>query len=458
MPQPKQKRTRRLGKRHPIKRLIKSTICPWVFATRPPDDDNVYASAKNETILGQWKKKSWFGIRNYDLDDHFAGVATHYGQGNPCKDCHLSLAKFDIDIQKSNKLGTPEGAIAFANHLKQRWPNLFVELSTGLKSQHGFFMLDKQGRNPTECNAALSYLEKWVSHEAVRIGADIEKVEIMGKLPIVEFECGVPIKYTAGTNFKLPRTAELRAKEFVNLQIISVEDIYNLPFADLNKEQTEPQLKKSAGSICLVSEEEQEYRPIWKKLWQELTQGKRVKAHRWAITDDDFANAIMIYRIHKNNPKPDGSFPVDVADGMWSSLFDQGIISRQFNKSRWKYIRDFLSELGQINWIDNRYDFGEDELDESGRKIEGKHKPGIATKHSISDEFMELLNSLVRQEQDKTILPYTSIERIKQIGIYPSLRPVKYPLRAKILLIKQEKLAEWQYWAEQELENSCYAA
>ena len=53
----------------------------------------------------------------------------------------------DVDVLKSKMLGSPEGARKFAAFLRTRFPNLYVEASTGGKGQHAYLLVRKLGHS-----------------------------------------------------------------------------------------------------------------------------------------------------------------------------------------------------------------------------------------------------------------------------------------------------------------------
>lgn len=74
---------------------------------------------------------------------HFAGDATHYFYGGHRLTQPEILAKIDIDVKKSKGRGSTDGAWAFGEHLKKKWPSLYLEPSTGGEGVHGYFVLRK---------------------------------------------------------------------------------------------------------------------------------------------------------------------------------------------------------------------------------------------------------------------------------------------------------------------------
>ena len=119
-------------------------------------------------------------VSNYKFERHFAGQDVYYFMGNPGKSAPYTLAIIDINVQKPRKIkreegesnvhyaervkrmkGSPEGAVAFAAHLKKTiWPHLVWERSRSGKGLGCPVFVRKDGRSPAEVNAMLMHLER----------------------------------------------------------------------------------------------------------------------------------------------------------------------------------------------------------------------------------------------------------------------------------------------------------
>ena len=113
------------------------------------------------------KRRKWLPtLRNRHYDDHASGCDTLYFQGNAKPTVAETLVMIDIDCLKCRGLGSKEGAIRFAAHLKERFfADLYYEPSTNGIGVHGYFVLDKLGLPAKTVNAQLRLFEKWLKQQ-----------------------------------------------------------------------------------------------------------------------------------------------------------------------------------------------------------------------------------------------------------------------------------------------------
>lgn len=104
-----------------------------------------------------------------------------------------------------------------------------------------------------------------------------------------------------------------------------------------------------------------------------------------------------------------------------------GDVDRPWNHHRWKAIRDFLSKQGHIDWIDNRYCYGE--------IVDGEFVRGIACKFSITDEFADSLDVVATVKTTTTggaSFVDTSVAGFVRLkGNGRPLVPERFPIRAE---------------------------
>ena len=146
-------------------RWLKDKVFAHVYGEKVGDD--VFPSMTKEAFVGFYNERG-HGKRlpNYKLQDHFDRLKTYYYFSSPNKTAEYALAMIDIDVLKTKMLGSPEGAREFAAFLRTKFPNLYVEASTGGKGQHAYLLVRKPGHSAEEVKAALKHLEKWLRQQS----------------------------------------------------------------------------------------------------------------------------------------------------------------------------------------------------------------------------------------------------------------------------------------------------
>lgn len=301
------------------------------------------------------KYQGRFRIPNYKFRDHFDRKSTLYFFAHPT--ARYILVMLDIDALKALNLGSPAGALAFANHLKTFWPNLYTEPSTGGSGVHGYLVLDRAAMTAAEVNAYLKGLEQWLRAEAAITGADIEAVEVKGSCPVIDATAGGRVNgVTFGTFAKVPRLAEERFEELMATTVLEVNK--PLPAHSGPVVKAAP-AKMGAGSwdTRFITDAEVAAIPAYEAYYQHL--GLELRDERYVVTPNDFAVFCVLLRWFTANPvkggKKQDTLPVRRVQGLWTSLHEAGTADRPFNCHRFKVIRDFLSRNKHIDWIDHHY-------------------------------------------------------------------------------------------------------
>lgn len=454
VPLPKTKQTkkaRRKAKSTPPMLWLKNLTCPLVFGESTPV--GVRPSLEKKALVGCWNQNLHRPkLANYQLDDHFNYLKTYYffGNGNPNDD--LTLVMIDIDVLKSKGLGTPQGALDFADHLRRvRFPGLYFERSTGGSGIHAYLLVRKLGRTATDVNAALRRLQAWLVAESERVKADIEFVEVKGTCLDVTFNFGLMASVKYGEFAKLPREAH-RFNEWQATTVLTLAELEGSQF-DVKGEAVivaaadgptpsptvkKPKKKIVAGSVTgkFISDDELACIPKYEALYNQMTGGKNLKARKFAVTAHDFAIALVLLRFFKDNGNLDDSLPTRRVGKLWTALYRaEDAVVRPWNHHRWKAIRDFLSKQGHIDWTDNRYSYGE--------IVDGEYVRGIACKFSITDDFADTLDLVAAATTSSTggaSFVDTSVAGfIRSKGNGRPLLPEAYPLRAEM---------ERRFWKE----------
>jgi hypothetical protein len=176
--------------------------------------------------------------------------------------------------------------------------------------------------------------------------------------------------------------------------------------------------------------------PTWERLFKEARKDKPLHGGRWAVTEVDFAQAVVLLRFFRENPNPDGSLPQRRAQELWTALYDAGDFARPWNHHRWKAVRDWMSETGWLDWQDHRYQIG------TGRG------DGRACKWRLHDDFMLHLDGLaLHQEEGGASFGDTGVIR----------RGPGEPLRPLRCWFRQAEEALFWLEAEKACENLCAA-
>lgn len=331
------------------------------------------------------KQQGGSQLPNYKYQDHFSRQATYYYFGHPT--AASTLVKLDIDALKALGLGSPAGAVAFAEHLKTIWSDLYVEPSTGGSGVHGYLVLERAGRTADEVNAFLKKLQDWLRAEAAIIRADIECVEVKGGCPVIDMTPGgkvEAVKY--GTFAKVPRQADERFEELVATTVLDIDTPLPAHSGPVVK-VVHPKGGSGSWDGRFVSDDEVAAIPAYESFYQNL--GVDLRDKRYIVSPNDFAVFCVLLRWFTARPVKTGkkkdTLPVRKAEGLWNSLYDAGTAERPFNCHRFKVIRDFLSRNKHIDWIDYHYQWTE--RDEAGRVV----TEGVACKWRLTGHFNELL-------------------------------------------------------------------
>jgi hypothetical protein len=349
--------------------------------------------------IDQWKHKTF--------EDHWAGVSTRYFTAPHQIYVPENLVMVDVDCHNS---GTLQGAEDFIQHLRNNYfPGLYFEPSTNGNGIHGYFVIKRVGAKPGKYNELLNRLQTWLRSLVSDGNFDIELVEIKGHCPIIYPEKDEEFKL--GQLAKLPRDVS-RFEEWKNTFCISFVELHELIDNQVVETPTTQPLTptvrsvqsaaKSAGSNFSLDFTETTRLKEYKSLAAELLSGEILEANggnRIVVTDDDYAIFLLILKIITDSmneaavaaPRSDGTLPKN-ADGslprnrfraVWTELYSQGRVDRGFHLSRFIAIRDHLSGLGLIDWIDCRY------------RPDPKNHQGVAAKWKASEVLMGLCEGVI---------------------------------------------------------------
>ncbi len=176
--------------------------------------------------------------------------------------------------------------------------------------------------------------------------------------------------------------------------------------------------------------------PTWERLFKRARKNLPLHGDRWEVTDTDFAQAVVLLRFFTENRNPDGSLPQRRVQELWTALYDAGDFSRPWNHHRWKAIRDWMSQMGWLDWQDHRYQIG-------ARRGEGR-----ACRWRLHEDFVQQLDwlALHHEEGGASFVDTGVIQK----GQGQALAPVR-------CWFKQAEEALFWLEAEKACENLCAA-
>lgn len=384
------------------------TIGPKMEPISKPVHCNTNAEIVDAFRLGDWDRIE--RLSNWKLEAHWDNRATYYYVADGSTKNRYILVNIDIDCHAS---GSERGAAEAAEYFKANFfTDLYHEPSTNGRGRHGYFILDKSDLGAETVKTLLKDLERRLNGHLLAQGFDIELCEIKGLPPVVTWgEDDTISNYTAGILAKIPRQVN-RFEEWKRTTVLHEFGLRRLittlrsltPTAASTEEvTTQPESKSSrakpkiSGSVSgrLIGDEELaqlaedgHYRAVATTLMEShalKTSGRSV------VTAEDVAIFLICLRFFTGRMNADGSLPVRRFEGLWTGLYEAGDVGRAFDCHRFKRIRDYLSDLGLIDWQDHTYVVPR--FDESGML-----KKGRACKWKAGEQLMEMLDWEKREE------------------------------------------------------------
>jgi hypothetical protein len=366
----------------------------------------------NVEIINAFRYGDWHRIErlsNWKLEEHWGELKTYYYTANGSIRNRFILVNIDIDCHAT---GSPEAAIEAAEYLKANFfPDLYHEPSTNGRGRHGYFILDKWDFGAEHLKAILKNLERRLNDHLLAQGFDIEMCEIKGLPPVVTWGNDNNISnYTAGILAKIPRQVH-RFEEWKRTTVLNEFQLTRLitklrsltPEANstssgaateenILRAKSKPSRTKISGSIggTLISEEELAQiaeQGHYRKVAITLVESHVLKTSgRSVVTAEDLAAFLLLLKFFTDRMNADGTLPVRRFEGLWTGLYEAGDLERAFDCHRFKAIRDYLSDLGLIDWEDHT--FVMPRIDETGQIRKGR-----ACKWKAGASLMEMLDS-----------------------------------------------------------------
>lgn len=349
--------------RNPACAFLRKLISPYGHGSK---DAYGYRRPTNKALIADYNRKGFIkGLTNAQLLDHFRGEATYYFWADGRIKTPYALLCIDID---NHKVGTLDAALAFAEHLRDRFlPGLYFEPSTGGKGVHGYILVDKRGYGDERLHGLARMLDRSLKTihrrwQARNPNLDVEGVEIKGHPPRITWGLDRQMeKLVSGQFAKLPRQMLSRFDEFKKTTVLDDRQISRL-YMRYKDEPVVPiklvfgPVEKS-GSLtgCVVKQANLDqwdsYLTVARRL---LVQPLKTKG-REVATAEDMAVLLLILEACTNRMNLDGSMPTARIRENWQILLGNGDVQRPWSPRRYTALRDLLSEEGYIDWEDASY-------------------------------------------------------------------------------------------------------
>jgi hypothetical protein len=410
----------------------------------------------NETIIAKLERRVRFVdvMNHYQFGQHFSGAETYYFAGNDRSDESLEM----IDVDCKDGVGSAVGSAAYSAHVKKKYlPNLYYEPSTGNIGSHGFFLVKTEDHTATEINDALKSLQ--TALRRLVSGFDISGVEVKGMCPVIEWERyqrGKVQNFKAGQLAKLPRDAT-RFDELEKTSVLTVDEIYAL-VNRIEKDtangqqahQSEAGLLPALGGRASLKPAQEptttpsttranpcrsitgkhiKIRPEHYRATKQLLNFKSRPTHnRVKIINEDIAVFLAIVEFCTINMNPDGTLPTARIKRLWEEAYKSGDAKRAWQDERYTAIRNWLSEMGLLDWQDETYSFG------NGR--------GKACKWKATNELLCLMKERGEKREASFILS-TFQPNPENVDLRPEIKIIK-PIwwREEEEIFKLEQYAE----------------
>lgn len=357
------------------------------------DDGGGIVRKRNETMVSIINGETRaFTITNEMLASHEHESRTLYGTGKPCEEMLLCI---DVDVQKARGLGSPEGARRFVEWLKcHGFPNLYWETSRSGKGVNGYFVLKSQVKDVRKVRNHLKLLQETLNAVAQEQGFDVEAVEIKGHPQEAFWHGGQCVTVTQGQLFRLPRHIYENADALMSTTVLSWNQMLDIidyrPAPKLKQKDVQQfpvkNIRKSGSRVGFYFMIEKDLHLIhaggqlhnWgESIVRSFGKGKSTIAisSRTVITVEDIAVCLLILKFCAKHRNHDGSMPWARIRACWNSLYEHGVIKRDFNDRRYAAIRRILDRMNWLKWQRKEY------------------CPGFgAAKWTLTDEAMAILD------------------------------------------------------------------
>lgn len=364
------------------------------------------AKALNSKDRQDWKYIQ--KLNNQDFYDFFNHKTTLFFDGAAYSKQKRSLFVLDIDC---HRWGDIVGALAYAEYLKQTYfPNMYYEVSTGGNGVHCYLILEKQSYHPVFLNKQLKQLNHFLREdlEVSGYGLRVQDIEVKGTFPDVVYDNNGKVKeYINGQQVKFPRNVEkfeewqnttvltgMQLIEFVkNHQVEVEEDEPEEENLVLVKNRTMPKQHGSLG-FNLFSEDDLNNEHVLRTATTLLEGHKLETSSNHIVEPIHLHDWLVVQKFCFNNPNDDGGNPTKRHKKLHDLLYGYGKVETAWNPNRFTAIRNYLSSLGLIVWINENYEIG-------FKNDKGEYIKGKAAKWSISQELMARLATNKERDQEQ---------------------------------------------------------
>lgn len=389
-----------------VAKWISERIDPICHAVKTVDGVR-YENTNNQILEATNHRTRWLNkLTQKKIKAHFRGEETRYFNGAWRRSQCESLIGFDIDCHGG---GTLKGAIEAAESLKKIFKNLYYETSTNGSGVHAYFVIRRMGEGSKAIKSLLKRLDSWAKSFVHLF--DITDIEIKGTLPVYEWSDEKLVSVKKGQALKLPRPKnDEEARQLIETTVVDTRFLLKL-VSDHEKsmDKTEfrfeiqklaplPKIKKrkSGSTTADIGEVLADYLPNLKttyiKAAYHLTELPiRCLSGREVGTVEDLAIMLMLWDFFESKPNEDMTMPVKRFKKSWQKLYENGHVSRQWNDHRFAVLRNHLSELGLIDWIDEEFEF-----------FEGRPGKGTACKWKMNQLMVEILEDCAEIKVQKS--------------------------------------------------------
>jgi len=341
------------------------------------------------------------------LWEHQVGRKTLCFTGNGNKNAPESLFLIDVDCKDR---WNPDQARRYLDDLMADpkvpdFATLFVEPSTSGGGVHGYGVLVKgPGQDDQSMNSCLDMLQRYLRRrlaEGQELGryGDITDVELKGTSMELEWEKGRVKEVHCGQLAKIPITAIDRPKEFLNLARVPqdvMRRLHRVPI-EFPREKSHPDVTNRSSAEKPRRRGSTRKHPIPRAVIERIDSVyltvacKYVRvplrtSGRHVVTVEDVAIWLAIVAYITLHQDDDKAMPCRRIAAIWRALYEEKLIRRPHCFKRSAVIRNYFSDLGLIDWQDDRYWVGD-----KATRFGGEIKKGVCCKYSLGAQLMEEL-------------------------------------------------------------------
>lgn len=395
---------------------------------------------KNDLILyaySEGRYRELDRLTNADFRAHWSGEITLFFTASHLTSAPEVLIKIDVDC---HDYGSAEGSLAFCEHLADTiFPGLYHEggRKATSRGRHAYLRIGRNGLGN-------GYLRKLLCERLLPMlreiakGFDVSDVEVKGLPFVLEYydeqknrvgKSKVK-RITAGSLAKVPRDVS-RFEEWTATTLIDWDFLHRLPVVRKPRKEKTSKLRPAvsspaspaadvvAGGDDMTSraprqksgstsglpvdlDHLRQHMAAYAQYGDRLLAGEIVRAGgRHVVTAEDVGIFCYLTEVFTNSLNADKTMPRDRYGKVWQGLYRTGAVPRGYDHARWKAVRDFLSDLGLIHWLDKTYKVS------TVIGMDGRGKNGTACKWWAADKLMRELAE-VRGERGGGTLGSTS--------------------------------------------------